>query len=304
MTATGHARRKKKAEHHEEHVNHERWLVTYADMLTLLMVLFIVLFAVSQVDQKKFMELATGMASGFGQPVSITNGATSVLPMAAAAKPVTDAAPVVAVDAVPSLVSSVAKGLGGNPEAEAAVQAKERDGKDLDNAQKLIQAALNKAGLAKKVVLTRDQRGLTVSVIVDDMVFPADSATLQQDGVDLVKAIAPALAESKHDIAIEGHTNQAVAHPQNYPSEWELSSARASSVARLLVAEGMPSTRLSVTGYADTRPLVDPSDPRALTLNRRVAIVVLSSLSGEQRALLDLIQAEAGTTSGKKTSNG
>ncbi len=293
MSGSGH-RRKKKAEAHEEHVNHERWLVTYADMLTLLMVLFIVLFAISQVDQKKFMELASGMSSGFGQPVSITNGATSVLPMASGAKPIVDAAPAMSVDAIPSLVSEMAKGTGGTPGASAAAKAQERDTATLDKAAQLISQALKKAGVDKKVVLTRDDRGLTVTVVVDDLVFPADSADLQTDGQVLLAAIAPALKETKHDLLIEGHTNTVNVQPKNYPSEWELSSARASSVARWLITEaGLAPATMSVAGYADTRPLVPESDPRSTVLNRRVAIVVLSSLTSEQKALLDLISANA-----------
>jgi chemotaxis protein MotB len=298
MSGHGGGRRRKKAEHHEEHVNHERWLVTYADMLTLLMVLFIVMFAISQVDQKKFLELATGMSSGFGQPVSITNGADAVLPQAANAKTVQDAAPAVAIDAIPSLVSEVARGTGGrNAEQAAAQAAAQRDAEQLQAAQQVIERALAKAGLRDKAVITRDDRGLTVAIIVDDLVFPADSADLQPGGLELVKAIAPALKQVRHDLVIEGHTNQVNVRPKNFPSEWELSSARASSVARFLVTQGLPARSLSVTGYADTRPLVPPSDPRSVRLNRRVAIVVLSALSGEQKALLDLLRADA--TSGR-----
>lgn len=297
MSASVGKRRKKREAPHEEHVNHERWLVTYADMLTLLMVLFIVLFAISQVDQKKFMQLATGMSSGFGQPVSITNGATSVLPEAAAAKPVTDSAPALAIDAIPSLVSEIAKGTGAgssNAAAAAAQAAAKRDNADLDKAAALITAALKKAGLTKKVVLSRDARGLTVTVVVDDLVFPADSADLQTDGQVLLAAIGPALKATKHDLLIEGHTNTVNVRPKNYPSEWELSSARASSVARWLISEsGIDPLHLSVVGYADTRPLLPASDPRSTQMNRRVAIVVQSTLTGEQKALLDLIQANA-----------
>jgi chemotaxis protein MotB len=281
--------RRKKKEHHEEHVNHERWLVTYADTITLLMVLFIVLFAISQVDQKKFMELASGMQSGFGQPVSILPGATSVLPEAEAAKPVVDAAPVMSVDAVPMLAQQVAHGTGGNAKAEAAKTASERDKKALDKAEELVRSALDKAGLGKAAVLTRDSRGLTISMVVNDLVFPSDSAQLQAEGVDILAAIGPALKETGHDVAVEGHTNQVAAHPKNYPSEWELSSARASSVVRYLIGQvGMAAPSLSVVGYADTRPLFAPSDPRSITLNRRVDIVVLSALTAEQQALLDL----------------
>jgi len=281
--------RRKKKEHHEEHVNHERWLVTYADTITLLMVLFIVLFAISQVDQKKFMQLATGMQSGFGQPVSIMPGATSVLPEASAAKPVAEAAPVMSVDAVPMLAQQLAHGTGANAKVAAADAARTRDTQALDKAQELVKSALDKAGLGKAAVLTRDARGLTISLVVNDLVFPGDSAELQAEGVNVLAAIGPALKATGHDVTVEGHTNQVAAHPKNYPSEWELSSARASSVVRYLIsAVGMDPSSMTVTGYADTRPLFPPSDPRSVTLNRRVDIVVLSALTAEQQALLDL----------------
>lgn len=297
MSGGGGGRRKRHEEEHEEHVNHERWLVTYADMLTLLMVLFIVLFAISMVDQKKFMELATGLSSGFGQPVSITNGATSVLPEAVAAKPVVDAAPVMSVDAVPMIAQEMAHGTGTSPQTAAADAASARDSQDLSDASADITAALEKAGLEDKAVITRDARGLTVSLVVDDLVFPGDSAQLLPAGQRLLHIVGPTLVATKHDIVIEGHTNQVAARPVNYPSEWELSSARASSVVRYLIADaGLPPASVSVTGYADTRPLVPPSDPRSVTLNRRVDIVVLSSLTAEQQALLDL--AKAGITTG------
>lgn len=280
---------RKKKQHVEEHVNHERWLVTYADTITLLMVLFIVLFAISQVDQKKFMQLATGMQSGFGQPVSITAGATSVLPEAAAAKPVADAVPVVAVDAVPMLAQEMSHGTGSSPKVAAADAASTRDKVALDKATELVKHALAKAGLTKQTILSRDARGLTISLVVDDLVFPGDSAELQASGKQVLDAIGPALKETGHGIAVEGHTNQVAAHPKNYPSEWELSSARASSVVRYLIAsQAMDPVAFTATGYADTKPLVPPSDPRSVTLNRRVDIVVLSSLTAEQRALLDL----------------
>lgn len=294
MSARG-GRRKKHDDHHEEHLNHERWLVTYADMLTLLMVLFIVLFAISMVDQKKFMQLATGMASGFGQPVSITDGATSVLPEAAAAQPVVDAAPVLSVDAVPQIAQEVSHGTGASTQTQAAGAAAARDAKALDQTTATIQAALKKAGLQGKAVVTRDSRGITISLVVDDLVFPSDSAELMPAGQQLLRTIGPALKSVRRDIVVEGHTNQVSGHPKNYPSEWELSSARACSVVRYLVTDvGLAPTTLSATGYGDTRPLISPSDPRSVTLNRRVDIVVLSSLTAEQRALVDLSKTQNG----------
>jgi chemotaxis protein MotB len=293
---SGHrGRRKQHDDHQEEHLSHERWLVTYADMLTLLMVLFIVLFAISMVDQKKFMQLATGMASGFGQPVSITDGNTSVLPEAAAAKPAADAAPVLSVDAVPMIAQEVSHGTGASATSVAAGAAAARDAKALDQATATIQAALKKAGLEGKAVVTRDSRGITISLVVDDLVFGSDSAQLMPSGQQLLRTIGPALKTVNRDIEVEGHTNQVAGHPKNYPTEWELSSARACSVVRFLVSDvGLAPNTMSATGYADTRPLISPSDPRSVTLNRRVDIVVLSSLTPEQQALVDLSKTQNG----------
>lgn len=299
-------RRRRGHEEHEEHINHERWLVTYADTITLLMVLFIVLFAISQIDQKKFAALASGLASGFGQPQAVAPGSTSVLPMDASTHTLTDAAPVVSVDAIPRITQEVSlssgqsttSGQAVDPATAAAQQAAAQDARDLDRAEQLVSAALTKAGMRNRVVMRRDERGLTISVIVDDLVFPADSAALQDPAKRLLAVIAPALKETGHDIVVEGNTNTVAVHPKNYPSEWELSSARASSVVRYLISPlGLTPRSLSVVGYGDTRPLVPASDPRSITLNRRVAIVVLSSLTPDQQALLALHASTAGGAS-------
>ncbi len=150
-----------------------------------------------------------------------------------------------------------------------------------------------------RVVMRREERGLSISVIVDDLVFPADSAQLQDAGKRLLAVIGPALKASGHDILVEGNTNTVAVHPRNYPSEWELSSARASSVVRYLISPlGLRPRSLSVAGYADTRPLVPATDPRGITLDRRVAIVVLSSLTPDQRALVATTTHPGGVPNG------
>jgi chemotaxis protein MotB len=263
----------------EEHVNHERWLVTYADTITLLMVLFIVLFAISQVDQRKFDQLATGMAAGFGQPMAIQPGIGSVLPTSGqdTSAKLFDALPAFSTSAVPAISTEMSRGLR-TRDARPTDATKGAD--DLDRAQRLLEAALRKSGLRDRVVLTRDARGLTVTVVVDDLVFAADRADLRPAGRRLLAAVAPALRGAGHDIVVEGHTNSVAVHPLNYPSEWELSSARASAVVRYLIgSQGLRSDSLSVAGYADTRPLLPATDPRSVTLNRRVAIVVLNTIT-------------------------
>lgn len=288
MSAGG--RRRKKKGHEEGHENSERWLLTYSDMITLLMVLFIVLFAISQVDQKKFAMLAEGLAAGFANPVAITPGNQTVLEVAADRTAIVDAQDAFPAQVKPNLAKEVAQGEAAeqakyNSEVAAEVKkaaAAAKDKNDLDQAQKAVEEALNKAGMRDRVLLSRDGRGLTITVIVDDLVFDADRADLGSDGKRLLTVIAPALISIHHDVVVEGHTNTVNVRPKYYPSEWELSTARASTVVRYLVSPlGLDPKHLMAAGFADTRPLVPESDPRSVRLNRRVAIVVLSSLSAE-----------------------
>ena len=277
------SKRKHGSAHEEEHENHERWLVTYADMLTLLMVLFIVLFAISQVDQTKFNQLATGMAAGFGSPQSNLSGTQGVL----ADQPISP--------------HPISVGGFGGPESASSATAKERGAASeagkaaaaevarLEQARAKIISALKSKGLLKNVSFRYDQRGLVVSILTNQVVFPADLATLQPEGAQLLNALAPALAALPNDIAVEGNTNQ-VGRPKFYPTEWELSVARAVTVVRYLIEhDHIAAHRLSATGNADQRPLLPPKDPQAATKNRRVEIVIESSLSADISALIPSI---------------
>jgi chemotaxis protein MotB len=127
------------------------------------------------------------------------------------------------------------------------------------------------------------------------VLYDAESASLRADGVRVLNAIAPELAAVPNQIRIEGHTNSIPVTPGGpYPSNWELSTDRATTVVRYLITQGMPAGKLSATGYADTQPLVPNTDPTAVTVNRRVDIVVLSNASAEANAQLAAIDAANG----------
>jgi chemotaxis protein MotB len=289
----GGGRRRKKG-HDEEHENHERWLVTYADMVTLLMVLFIVLFAMSSLDSKKFAELASGLASSFGvNNISFTG---KVSPMDAQ---VTHAALPIDPGVQPNLSRPVSQTPVKEASAEAAAVAtadRARASNDADVArnevrnlrdvQREIEEALRRKHLEDTVRFHFDERGLVVTVVTSAVVFDGDKAELLTVGRRIMDAISPALRKLPNGLQIDGHTNQLPVPTVNYPSAWELSTARASAVARYLTGHGIVPTRLTASGYADTRPLVDPRDPRSVTMNRRVDIVVMSTLPPAQRALL------------------
>ena len=285
----------------QEHENHERWLISYADMVTLLFALFVLLFAISQVNQKKFDELAVSLATGFGTVVNISDGNDSVLPEAGDnvtlnSTPPVDVPAIVVPDIMPQLREQVSAAMStpgtiSSEKTSLAVQAAEAaqaaDQANLSKAEMALVKAVSASSLAGKVVLSREERGLVVTLLVDDVIFPPHSATLQSGGSDAIKALLPAIQDAGTQLIIEGHTNTAPVQPINFPSDWELSSARAGAVARFLNSEGGVSRdRMHVAGYADTSPLVPESNPDHLRLNRRVAIVLASGLTEEQRSFL------------------
>jgi len=294
----GHGRRGHDEEH-EEHENHERWLVSYADMMTLLMVLFIVMFAISQVDQKKFMALKTGLSAGFGAPVAILMGGDELLDPGGAVAPdsvnlsgstqgrtptsMTD--PQTNVD--PDAVAQLAKAT------ERAQVAKEV--KKLKEAEADLRKALKEAGLKDGASFRFDERGLVVTIATDKVLFANGEATLLPAGRRILGTIAPTLRGLPNRLSIDGHTNSVPIRSARFPSNWELSTDRATGVLRYLAsAQRIPADRMYATGFADTRPLLRASDPRSLIANRRVEIVVLARIDNSAgRAVAELGNASA-----------
>jgi chemotaxis protein MotB len=297
VSAGGSGGRKKKGGHeeHEEHVNHERWLVSYADMLTLLFVLFVVLFSMSSVDQKKFAELAAGLSEGFGAQSAAFSGSAATLDGSG------NSTAVIPIDpgANPGLGGSgdaknkseqqkIAQAVAAAQRAKASkdAQAAIKEAKSLKEIEKKITNALAKVKLKDSVKFTIDERGLVVTVVTNEVVFDGNRANLQSGGVKILNAIAPTLKPLPNNIQIDGHTNQLKVRTSFYPSGWELSTARASTVVRYFAGHGIPANRMMASGYSDTRPLISPKDPKSVTMNRRVDVVVLSTISADQRALL------------------
>ena len=287
----GSSRRRHGGGHEEEHENHERWLVSYADMMTLLMVLFIVLFAISQVDQQKFEALRDGLAAGFGA-TTLTDGGPALLNEVGA-----DAAQVTIDPQIPTspgqtgaaAKKAIREAVAAADRARAAARAKaaEAEVAKFEKLQKQITEALKDSRTAAGVRFRVDERGLVVTIVTSSVVFGGDSAVLRDQGRRIIDAIGPVLRATPNSLEVDGHTNQLPVPTRAYPSAWELSTARASAVARYLIDEvGVASSRLSAAGFAGERPLYPPTDPRAPSLNRRVEIVVLSTLPPAERALL------------------
>lgn len=292
MSAT-HGRRRARRHEEEEHENHERWLVSYADMVTLLMVLFIVLFAISQVDKAKFEELASGLTASFGGPISVVQG-TADRPgvLDGGAMPVD-------IERAIGSPQDVDRASVDAAAAQAAVERAQRIAAeaaatydDLAVARAKLEAALVAAGYSDAARFEIDERGLVVRIVADAVLFDAERADLRPEGRAILAAIAPTLTELPHALRVEGHANHLPVTPGgDWPSNWELSAWRATTVLRALAGEGVPEARMHAAGYGSTRPLVPESDPAAISVNRRVDVVVLSTASAEANALLPGIDA-------------
>jgi chemotaxis protein MotB len=282
--------RRQKHVHEEEHENHERWLVTYADMITLLMVLFIVMFAMSSVDQKKFNALKEGLAAGFGQSTSVLDGSSSILsePGLAVAEPINPKATTDTPETQELKVQAVSDAMHRQNQQRYDAAAAEAD--RLVRVERRLVAALRAKGLDDDVTTKIDGRGLTVSLVSRHVVFEANLASLTERGRRIVDTLAPVLRGITDRLQIEGHTNQAPGAPKYYASDWDLSTARAVEVLRYLNEQrGVPAERLAAVGFGHIKPLVDPSAAGSQQLNKRVDIVVMSTLAEENAELLDRV---------------
>ena len=203
------AARRPRREEHEEHENHERWLITYADMITLLMVLFIVLFSISQVDLAKFEKFKAGL-SEFG------NGNDSLVQLHN-----------------DGLLTQAQ--LTQLTKAQAALERQSEHEKDvaqehakLEQAQQKITTDLKGMGLEHAVHFRIEQRGLVVTIVTDQVLFAPGSADLTADGVAVIDAVSGALAPLPNLLSVEGHTDSTPISTSRFPSNWELSTGSGS----------------------------------------------------------------------------
>ena len=279
--------RRKKHEEPEEHVNHERWLVSYADMMTLLMVLFIVMFAISQVDQRRFEMLKDGMAAGFGQETSPFQGSEGTMD-STGVKPLTTIAPERA-----TTETAAQKQTAQARRKTVAQEMYQRDyanaAKEVESLEKLrreIERTLKSKGLLQDVQINIDERGLTISLVSRHIVFRANEADLSPRGKQVLDVLAPVVRRLPNQVDVDGHTNQVKVKPKYYPTDWELSAARAVTVLRYLTERGdVPTQRLVALAFGHEKPLRDPSLPGAAALNKRVDLIVVSQAPESTRKL-------------------
>jgi chemotaxis protein MotB len=295
----GRGRGRKKGGHDEAEHPDERWMASYMDMITVLMCMFLVLFAMSTVDQQKYIALKTSLATGFGEVE--TKKVDTASGTVVKKNEVTDGKGYSVDDAKAdhSTAASGAESTNADPASTVVpatatkqdVAAAKQELDDLTAIQKAITGNLDEIGQTSNVQFTVDARGLIVRLVGSETYFGTNSADLSGQAKTIMDAIAPVLKTAGHDVSVEGHADQRNSTAP-YATNWELSAARATGVLRDLVERGgMPGEHIQSVGFGSSRPLATGGTDADLALNRRVDIVVLSNQDQDVSALMPALAA-------------
>jgi chemotaxis protein MotB len=296
--ARGHGGRRRG--HGAEHESEERWLLTYADMITLLMALFMVLFSISSVNISKYETLQKSLKAAFsgnilpgGKDVE-QQGATANSSQTPSSVELQAIEPVQTEGSSPlsnatqrgatsaTSASSSASSASSSPAvssssaaAAAASAAQLRQAAEFQQIKRELDAYAASHGFAKSVQTSIEARGLVIRVLTDDLLFASGQATLEARASGLLGEIAQLLnVDETHPISVEGNTDDVPIHSSLYPSNWELSTARASTVVRFLISHGVAADRLTASGNAEQRPVDSNATAAGRARNRRVEIVM------------------------------
>lgn len=255
----------------EGHMNHERWLLSYSDFMTLLMILFVVLFAMSSVDQTKYKQLSESMkiAMGGGKSIVANQDAVSITENS---KPL-------------------------NTEIQA-----ENEQSKLEKLQSQVDKYLEQNGMKGSVSTQIDERGLVVS-INDTLFFDSGRAEIKTEPQKKLIEIGKIVNQLDNYIRVEGHTDNVPISNGQFSSNWQLSSARAANVTQFLIANsGIQPQKLSAVGYGEYRPILDNSTEEGRAKNRRVDIIIVNSKFNkiENNKIGDKPIGENVVTDGKK----
>jgi chemotaxis protein MotB len=245
---------------HEEHENHERWLVSYADFITLLFAFFVVMYAISSVNEGKYKVLSNALVDAFKQPQ------TSAPTVQLDNQTIKGAPPKIMVIPAPSTLPN-------NPKLEE--QAQKMRGMAGDLRQSL--GSLIDQG---KVKVTQSKRGIAVE-ISDSILFDTGRADLQISSQEALLAIAGLVQNSDNLIQVEGHTDNQPIRAGQFPSNWELSAARAASVVRLFEQAGVAPQRMAAIGFGEFRPMDTNDQAQGRAKNRRVTLNILADNKDE-----------------------
>ncbi|HTC72258.1 MAG TPA: flagellar motor protein MotB [Solirubrobacteraceae bacterium] len=293
----GHGRRRHGG---AEEGSNERWLLTYADMITLLMALFMVLFSISSVNISKYQTLQKSLKAAFsgnilpGGKAVAQQGATDNAAQTPASVELQAIEPVKtegsaslqnsslhgasATTASSSASSSAGSAASTSASAAAAAlkqAAAQNQAAEFARIKRELDAYAASHGFAKSVQTTIEARGLVIRVLTDDLLFASGKAALEGRADALLSEIAQLLnVDDTHPISVEGNTDNVPIHSGEFPSNWELSTARASTVVRFLIVHGVSANRLTASGNAEQRPVDSNATAAGRARNRRVEIVM------------------------------
>lgn len=249
-------RRRRKTE--DEHENLERWMVSYADFITLLFAFFVVMYSLSTINEGKYKVLSDSIVSAFRNINVNETGPPIVLP------PITPP-PILP---IPVVINRPAE----NRQAEARrVEQVQKMRSMADNIREVLEP-LTRSG---QVTVTEGAHGISVEINASVLFAPGE-ATLGPAAIAPLRAVAQVIAGATFPIKVEGHTDNIPISTFRFPSNWELSSSRASSVVRLFIDAGVTADRLTAAGYSDQRSIADNTTEAGRARNRRVTILIES----------------------------
>lgn len=241
----------------QDEENHDRWLISYADFITLLFALFVVLYALSKVDEGKYKVFGNSLIFAFGS-ASLT-------------KPQGDDPGKSGVKKEQELLL---KSLVDKRNTRLADQQRKQNEamQTMVNNLNEVMAPLVKSDM---VSVTQTPRGVVLDINASALFDPGE-ATLQKNAARTLATVAKVLEPGTEAIEVEGHTDDIPIFTPQFPSNWELSAARASSVVRLFIDQGVAAERLRAVGLASYHPISSNDTPEGRTRNRRVSVIIVA----------------------------
>ena len=231
----------------EKHANHERWLLTYSDLITLLMIFFVVMYASSNIDTNKYKQISDSfrMALGSGASPNGTNVITSDIPI--------------------------------NLDVEAEKLKELEETSKLNDVKNKVDGFLKTNGMEGSVSTNIEDRGLVIS-LKDTVIFDNGKADIKQEIKPRLIELGKFLNQLDNFVRVEGHTDSVAMHSYQFDTNWELSAVRATNVIKMLIAQsGVIPKRLSAVGYGEFRPVADNGTETGRSRNRRVDIIIMDS---------------------------
>jgi chemotaxis protein MotB len=250
--------------------NHDRWLVSYSDFITVLFAFFVVLFACSYRDNQQIKKLSQAIHVGF-QELGAFSGGQSTLGVAYRDLKLNGIEGPVPIQPPPAPIDPCLR----KPQDNQS----EATGVDIAELQRQLEASIGKEIRNHEVIMRITPEGFVIS-LKDLGFFNSGEAVLLPGAADKIERIAKVLSQHGLELRVEGHSDNQPIHTPEFRSNWELSTARAMTVLMLLINESrLDPNKVSVAGYGQFRPIADNSTPDGRQMNRRVDLVVVAAAS-------------------------